>query len=219
MDSAAATSTLRGRYGITRQVQLGLTYVLGGMYDDPNTMSDKVGFHPGKAIGVDVTVLVKDWVGVRVGVPVYIDPLAVGIQLGATMRFRLTDKVTVGGLDDLITIGAYRFAPSLYDDQLNAQSAQFESTGTTQSSGALRFSGYGIYQHATKLAFIGRLAVTIDDYATTRTNSGYGGVFTAARAGLQYSPTRKVDLGASIGFDDLSKLGSFAPSGYLALRI
>ena len=64
-----------------------------------------------------------------------------------------------------------------------------------------------------------RLAVTIDDYATTRTNSGYGGVFTAARAGLQYSPTRKVDLGASIGFDDLSKLGSFAPSGYLALRI
>ena len=31
------TALLRARYGITREVQLGLTYVLGGIYDDPAT--------------------------------------------------------------------------------------------------------------------------------------------------------------------------------------
>jgi len=218
-DSVSASSALRARYGITRQVQLGLTYMLGGMYDDPNTTSDKVGFHPGKAVGVDLTVLLEDWVAVRVGVPVYINPVAVGVQLGAPMRFRLTDKITVGGLEDVLTIGVYRFAPSLYEDQLNAQGARFEMTNTTQSSGALRFSGYGIFQQSSKLAIIGRIGVTIDDFATTRNAAGYGGVFTAIRAGLQYSPARNFDLGASVGFDDLSKLGSFTPAGFLAVRI
>ena len=53
--------------------------MLGGIYDDPATTGDgQDGFHPGKAVGVDVTVLLQNWLAVRVGVPVYIDPVAVG---------------------------------------------------------------------------------------------------------------------------------------------
>jgi hypothetical protein len=219
MDSASASAALHARYGITRQVQLGLTYVLGGMYDDPNTTSDKVGFHPGKAVGVDLTVLLKDWLAVRAAVPVYINPVAVGLQLGAPVRFRLTDKLTVGGLEDLLTLRIYRFAPSMYEDQLNAQGARFEMTNTTQSAGALRLSGYGIFQSTDKLAIIGRIGLTMDDFSATRNAAGYGGMFTSLHGGLQYSPSRNVDLGASVGFDDLSKLGSFAPGAYLAVRI
>ena len=64
---------LHARYGITDKIQLGLTYVVGGIFDDPvTTGTDKVGFHPGKAVGLDVTVALKSWLGVRVGVPVYI---------------------------------------------------------------------------------------------------------------------------------------------------
>jgi hypothetical protein len=39
------------------------------------------------------------------------------------------------------------------------------------------------------------------------------------RAGFQYSPRKYLDLGLSIGFDDLSAVGSFAPAGFLAVRI
>ena len=79
----AGSMALRARYGITRQAQLGLTYLLGGAFDDPKTTDTKVGFHPGKAVGLDVTVLLQDWIAVRLGVPVYIDPVAVSLERGA----------------------------------------------------------------------------------------------------------------------------------------
>ena len=60
------------------QVQLGLTYVFAGVYDDPAHASRRsTAFHAGKAVGLDVTVLLQNWLGVRVGVPVYIDPVAI----------------------------------------------------------------------------------------------------------------------------------------------
>ena len=92
MDSEDALRALRARYGITRQIQLGLTYVLGGIYDDPKTAADKIGLHPGKAIGLDVTYLVRDFVGVRVGVPVWIyrpeegGAPAIGLTVGVPLR-------------------------------------------------------------------------------------------------------------------------------------
>lgn len=216
----AGSDALRARYGITRQVQLGLTYVLGGIYDDPGTvMSDKIGFHPGKAVGLDVTVLLQDWLAVRMGVPVYIDPVAVGLQLGAPMRFYLSDKLTVGGLEDLVTVTINKFPPSLYQEAANAQGAANDDNNTTQSRGALRFNGFAIYQYRERVALIGRVGIMLDDFSSTRNNAGYGGVFTSIRAGFQYTPRKYLDVGASLGFDDLSKAGSFAPAGFLALRI
>src|SRR5262249_55622461 len=50
----AGATALRARYGINPKIQLGLTYVLGGIFDDPSTVESKQGFHPGKAVGLDV---------------------------------------------------------------------------------------------------------------------------------------------------------------------
>ena len=214
---------LRARYGITRQVQLGLTYVLGGIFDDPKTVTtDKVGFHPGKAVGLDVTILLKDWIAVRIGVPVYIDPVAVGLQLGAPLKFVLSDKLAIGGMDDLLTIKLHRFAPSFYQEAMNAQTAYADSIGTTASVGTMRFSGYGIYQYQPKLALSGRFGIDTD-----LGSGGGGGAGTSStkapttfiRAGFNYSPRRYLDLGLSLGWDDLSVLGSFGPAGFLAVRI
>jgi hypothetical protein len=214
---------LRARYGITSKVMLGLTYVLGGVFDDPaSPNTTKIGVHTGKAVGLDVTVLLKDWIGVRLGVPVYIDPLAVGLTLGAPMKWQLAGgKYAIGALDDLLTIRLNRFAPSFYQEAANAGAAEgtrMGGTGTVQSKGSLRFSGYGVMQYQPKLAFIGRVGVTLEDFATTRTESG-GGLSTFIRAGLQYTPRKYVDLGLSIGFDDMSKSGSFGPAGLLVFRI
>jgi hypothetical protein len=219
----AGADALRARYGITSQVQIGLTYVLGGIFDDPATANTtKIGFHTGKAVGLDVTVLLKSWVGVRLGVPVYIDPVAIGIMLGAPMKWQLAGgKYAIGALDDFITIRVKRFAPSFYQEVANATAAEGTregGSGTLQSRGQLRFSGYGVMQYKPRLAFIGRLGVTLDDFATTKTDSS-NGLSTFIRAGLQYTPKKYLDLGFSIGFDDLAHGGSFGPAGLLVFRI
>lgn len=216
------TTTLRARYGITRQVQLGLTYNLGAIYNDQDVdpqLGDKYRVRVGKAVGMDVTVLLQNWIGVRVGVPVYVEPVAVGLTLGAPMRFYLTDKVTIGGLDDVLEIRLHRFAPSFYSEAQNATRAFQDSINTVPSAGALRLAFYGIYQHETKLAFIARVGALLEDFATSRGIDGRGGMATFLRAGVQYTPRRFVDLGFSLGFDDLSRAGSFSPAGLVAFRI
>jgi len=111
----ASSMALRARYGITSKVQLGLTYMLGGLFDDPATpTSSSVALHSGKAVGLDVTVMLQDWIGVQLGVPVYISPLAISIAVGAPIKFTFADKFAIGGLDDLLNIRVKKFAPSFY---------------------------------------------------------------------------------------------------------
>lgn len=217
----AGADALRARYGITRQVQLGLTYVIGGIYDDPKTTSDKIGFHPGKAVGLDVTVLVQNWIGVRVGVPVYIDPLAVGLQLGAPLKFMLSNKLAIGGMEDFLTLKLSKFAPTFYQEVQNVANGEVARLGTA-SRGYLRFSGFAEYQHSPKMALIGRFGVTTDLGAGGGGSAGTSSDTSATtfiRAGFQYSPRKFLDLGLSIGFDDLARAGSFAPAGMIAIRI
>jgi hypothetical protein len=217
---ALATTTLRARYGITRQVQLGVAYVLGGLYDDPGTQTDKTGFHPGKTVGVDVTYLVKNWIGIKLGVPVYVDPVAVGLTIGVPMRFRLNDKLTIGGMDNLVNVAVNgKFAPTLYQEGVNAVASETsEMSNTIQSRGALTFSAYGIYQYRPNFALIGRIGMHLEDFAINRTDGG-GGITSSIRGGFQFTPKKFLDLGLSVGFDDLAHGGTFAPAGYLAVRI
>ncbi len=211
---------LRARYGITRQVQLGLTYVFGGIYADKDfIMGSSAGtkFHPGKAVGLDVTVLLQNWIAIRIGVPIYISPLAMSLTLGAPIKFVFTDKFALGGLDDLLTFRLSRFVPSFYQEYLNAQGKANDLSHTTASRGVLRVSVFGLYQQSPKTVLIGRAGLNANDFGSGTTNIGE--VQTFLRFGFQYTPRRYFDIGASIGFDDMAHPGTFGPAGYLALRI
>jgi hypothetical protein len=217
---------LRARYGVTRQIQLGLTYTLAGIYDDPRTTSDKIGAHPGKALGLDVTYLVKDFVGVRVGVPVWIyrpeagGAPAIGLTIGVPLKFRFGEKYAIGGLDDLLAIKLTRFAPTFEHEYLNAARAAGDDINTKASRGFIRLGGYGVYQNSPKLALIGRIGITFEDFTATATQSNRGGgATTFLRGGLEYTVRSYLDVGFSLGFDDLSVLGSFGPAALLAFRI
>ncbi|HEY5921330.1 MAG TPA: hypothetical protein VIV11_06655 [Kofleriaceae bacterium] len=219
------SATLRARYGITPKIQLGLTYVVGGAYPaNFATMgaSDKVGFHPGKAGGLDVSVLLQSWLAVRVGLPMYLDPFAMGITLGAPLKFKLTDKFAFGGMDDVVTIAlpfGAEFAPSYYHEAINAERADRDATMTAQSDGLLRFSAYGIYQQKPNMAIVGRIALEFEDFASQLTAAG-GGATTSLHGGVLFSPKKFLDVGATLGFDDLATLPeSFAFSALLAVRI
>lgn len=216
----AGGDALHARFGATRSVQLGLTYLFAGIFDDPGDQSDKLGFHGGKAVGLDVTVLLANWIGVRVGVPVYLKPVAFSLTLGAPIKFQLGDKFAIGGLDDLLNIKLKRFAPTFYQEAQNATNAALDETNTTLSNGELRISAFGVYQRDRKTAFVGKLGFQLEDFTA---NSGQsmngGGISYFIRAGVQYSPRKYLDLGVSLGFDDLAHPGSLGPAGLLALRI
>lgn len=220
----AGSDALRARYGITRQVQLGLTYLYGAVYHQAQGSTVDAGplkFKPGKAVGLDVTVLIQDWIGVKVGVPIYIDPVATSIALGVPLKFVINDKLALGGMDDFINIKVHKFAPSYYQEAANARAA-FEinnMTNTTTSNGTLRFSGYGIYQQSRELAIRADFGFELDDFSGSKNTTGHGGTQVFIRGGFLYSPRRWVDLGLSVGWDDLATAGAFAPQGHLTFRI
>lgn len=223
----AGGDALRARYGITNEIQLGFTYVFAGIYPNPSDTSSSgysYGLHSGKALGLDVTVQIQKWLAVKVGVPVYLDPVAVSIAAGAPIKFHFGDKYAIGGLDDLINIKIKRFAPDFYQEYSNALAAYTLMSGTTQSPGTIRVSAFGIYQSSPNLALIGRAGVAVglstDSSGVAGNAMGTaGGTATFLRAGVQWTPRRFIDVGGSLGFDDLGHIGSFGPAGFLALRI
>jgi hypothetical protein len=216
----AASTALRVRYGVTPKVQLGLTYLIGAIFDDPSTVQSGQAFHSGKAVGLDVTVMLQDWIGVQVGVPLYISPFAVSLALGAPIKFTFGDKFAIGGLDDFLNIKLDRFAPTFYQELQNATAASGTMTNTTQSAGELRVSLYGVYQYQPNFAVIGRAGIQMEDFATGKTDGCAGECLTTfISAGFRYAPRKYLDVGLSIGFDDLAHGGSFAPAGFLAFRI
>ena len=218
----AGADALRARYGITKQIQLGLTYVMGGVYDDPVSSKKEYKFHVGKAAGLDVTVLLTNWLAVRGGIPVYFDPFAASFAAGAPMKFILSEKMAIGGMDDVLNVRIKRFPPSFYQEAYNAAGAANDMNNTEQSRGRLRFSGYVEYQQNPKMALLGKIGIETDLGAG---GGGAAGTSTPSdtvsfiRAGVQYSPKKYLDVGGTIGFDDLSKLGSFGLAGILAVRI
>ena len=216
----AATTAVRVRYGITPKVQLGLTYLIAAIFDDPSTVESRQGFHSGKAVGLDVTVMLQDWIGVQVGLPMYISPFAMSLTLGAPIKFTLGDKLAIGGLDDFLNIKLDRFAPTFYQELQNATAASGTMTNTTQSAGELRVSLFGVYQYQPNFALVGRTGIQMEDFATGKTNGCAGECLTTfISAGFRFTPRKYLDVGLSIGFDDLAHGGSFAPAGFLAFRI
>jgi hypothetical protein len=220
----AGSDSLRARYGITRQIQIGLTYTFAGIYDDPKTQADKLTIKPGKALGLDVTYLVKDFIGVKLGVPVWIykpeggGAPAVGLQIGVPLKFRFFGKLAITGLDDLLSIKLTKFAPSYEYEYLNAYRAAANDLNTKSPAGFIRFAGNVIYQKDPKLALLGRFGITFEDFASERTSKG-GGSTSFLRAGVEYTAKKYLDVGFTLGFDDLSDLGSFGPWALLAFRI
>lgn len=215
-------TTLRARYGITPQIQIGVNYVIGGVYDlDGEGDAEKMKFHVGKTAGLDVTVLLTNWLGVKAGIPVYFDPVAVSFAAGAPMKF-IFPKFAIGAFDDVLNIRISKFAPRFDYEAYNHGASIGVDNNTTQSRGFLRFAGYAIYQHKPNLALIGRVGIDASLGAGGGAGAGTSGVdetLTFIRGGVQFTPKKYLDVGVLAGFDDLSRAGSFGLTGILAVRI
>lgn len=208
-----AEFALRARYGITRQVQLGLAYGIGGFYDDAKR--DKVRFNTGKAVAIDVSYLATDWIAPKLSIPMYVDPFAIGLALGAPVKFRFGDRFAVVGLEDVLAFKLIdgKFLPSLRTEKANERAVGELDSGTIQSDGYVRLDGGVLYQLAPDLVVSGRFGITFDDF------SGDDAA-TSLRALVQLTPARSVDLVGEAGWDRLDETrGSIHLSAALAVRI
>ncbi len=208
-----AEFALRARYGITRQIQLGLAYGIGGFYDDGKR--DKVRFNTGKAVAIDVTYLATDWIAPRLTVPMYVDPFAVGLEIGAPVKFRFGDRFAVVGFEQVVGFKLMnnRFLPDVRREKVNEAAVDELDENTIQSDGYFRLDGGVLYQLAPNLVVSGRFGVTFDDF------SGADAA-TSLRALVQLTPIRALDLIGEAGWDRLDEYrGSIHLSAALAVRI
>ena len=204
---------LRARYGITRQVQLGLGYGIGGFYNDGKR--DKVRFNTGKAISLDVSYLATDWIAPRIAIPMYVDPFAIGLVLGAPVKFRFGDRLAIVGFEDVVAFKLQddKFLPDLRREKANEAAVDQLTSGTIQSDGFFRLDGGVLYQLAPDLVVSGRFGVTFDDFTSAD-------AATSLRGLVQFTPVRTLDLIGEAGWDRLDENGgSLHLSAALAVRI
>lgn len=205
---------LRARYGITRQAQLGVRYAIGGLYDDGKKTPPKVGWNTGKAVEINFSFLVTNWIAPKLAIPMYVDPFAIGMTVGAPMKFRFGKKFAIVGFEDVVgwKFQKKKFLPTLDSERANEAAADSLATSTINSDGFIRLDFGAVYQLERNLALTGRFGITFDDFDDGDTAS-------SLRAILQYTPKKRLDLTGLIGFDRLDESKTFHLAGALAVRI
>lgn len=193
-------------YGINNQIQLGLLY-------GPGALRDPDGFVAGKAVGIDVRYLVTDFLSVQAALPILINPFAMGVTLGAPMKFEFWDKLAFVFGQDLLTANVVSFAPVVGDPLETQRQIELDESGTTGPRGEVRVLGGVMYQMDPDLAFMGELGLVYPDFGREKT-------MVPMWLALMYSPGAKVDLGLRAGFESLSQAKDyFGVRLFVAVRI
>lgn len=203
---------LRARYGITRQAQIGVQYGIGGLYNDGK--KGKVGWNTGKAVSIDFSFLVTNWIAPRIAIPMYVDPFAIGIELGAPVKFRFGDKFAIVGFEEVVgfKLQGDKFLPDVDSERRNEALADVIETNTLTPDGYIRIDFGAVYQVEDNLALTGRFGVTLDDFKGDDSAS-------SLRGQVQFTPKKMLDLTGEIGADRLDDAHSFHVTGAIAVRI
>lgn len=204
-DPLVASGVIRGDYGITSQYQIGLEYGLGTYTSD--------GFATGKALALEGRYLIADWVAAQVRLPVYLDPFAAGLTLGAPMQFTFFDKMRFVFGQDLVSFKLAKFVPNVANAAENDGLIAKDKIGELVPDGEINISMTVVYQ--------------MDDTMTIDTQFGMRAVdFSTDDApvylysGIRYSPSNKLDFGARIGFGRLDDaLETLGVDLFAAIRI
>lgn len=200
-----ALGVLRGRYGIDDRIEFGLRYSPGAVAEE--------GSIAGRTVAIEGQYRIFDWLAAQLSVPVLLDPVAVGVFLGAPMKFRIGDKAALFFGRDLLSFRIHGFVPEVEDPLLTAARADARDINTVLPRGDIRLIGGAIYQLEPNLAFTAELGLVAADFALTD-----AGV--PLRAALVYSTSNKVDLGARLGWTNLDQAGeSFGAAVFATFRL
>ena len=204
VDPFSAAGLLQARYGVSDIIEVGLRYGLGALDED--------GFTTGKSLAVDATYVIKDYLGVRLSVPILLDPFALGITLGAPMQFNF-GKLRFALGHDLLSIKVEKFVPDVGNALATAGLVAAHSSNTTMPAGDIRVLARVSYQHKPNMAFGGESGLIASDFSTD--DAGVPLHFF-----MVYSSSNKIDLGGRVGFGNLDNaMDHLGVSLFAALRI
>jgi len=197
---------LGARHGITSQIQAGLRYGTGTLYDGD--------YFAGKALSVDGEYQVFHWLAAQLSVPILVDPFSMGVTIGAPMKFTLLDRLRFDILRDMVTFKVNRFAPSVVDAAYNDRQAVADEANSVIDDGEINANAAATWQLQSHLAIEGRFGVKARDFEFASDSP------TAFDLGLIYSSSNMVDIGGRMGFSDLNHTDeSFGLWLLAALRI
>jgi hypothetical protein len=205
---------LRARYGITRQAQVGVRYNIGGFYNDGKPAGDdKATFNTGKAVALEFQYLLQEWVAPRVTIPMYVDPFAIGMTLGAQLKFRIIDKLALVGFEDVVGFKLTdKFVPDLESERTNEAYADALTVSGFNPDGYLKFDFGAIYQLKPNMAVGGRIGTTFNDFSDDDAP-------TSLRVNVQFTPKKMIDVIGQMGLSALDDTNTFSLGAAIAVRI
>jgi hypothetical protein len=206
-----ATEVLRASYGVTQDIQVGVSYGFGTERLSPET--GQKGFEAGKAFSIDGGyTIIPEHLGVTLSVPFYADPFAASLTIGAPFRINMSDKLALFGGGDLVEIALNKWPVRTWDPEFNLYQAALDSPGMTSfSRGAVNLQFGALVQLEKNIALSAWTRIHFEDF-------GDGDPPVPLFLGLAWSKWN-IDLGARIGFARLDEGESFGLGVFAAYRL
>ena len=206
------TQILRAGYGVTVDLELGLTYGTG--LQRLNAQAGEEGFEVGKAVSLDAAyTLIPRFLAAQARVALFVDPevFAVGLILGLPYKIELGDRWALFGGADLVRLRLKEFAVDPADPAATSAAVAFIERGGEPGIGSGRLLTGLLFQAQPNLALDGQFGIQRDFEDDRQSYSLF--------AGVTFSPSRTVDLGGRLGLGSLDDAATFAVALHCALRI
>jgi hypothetical protein len=210
----ALTQVLRAGFGLTVDLQLGVTYSVGLERLDAPDGEDA--FEVGKAFSVDAAyTIIPAYLAAEVRLAFYADPdlFGMGVILGLPYKIRLGgDRFMIYGGVDLVRIRIKELAVDPANPAANLAIINRPPSSSAPVGGASLVTGVA-FQARRDTAIYGTFGIDWPDFdADDQPVSLF--------VGATFSPSARFDLGARVGFHRLDDVGDwFGAAVYAALRL
>ncbi len=202
------TQVLRGSYGITQDIQVGVGYGFG--VDVLGAKMGVKGYTAGKAFSVDgAYTVIPGWLAATISFPFYAQPFASSMTIGAPFRVTLNKQIALIGGQDLLQIRFAKFPVSLDRPWDNIAGAAVDAVHGTQPSGNLNLTAGALYQRKENLAFTGMIGFFLPDFGSPSKSTSllFSGI---------WSKSKTLDFSFRFGFSDLAHPGDSVTFGLFA---
>jgi hypothetical protein len=205
--------TVSGAFGVTRDLELGLTYGIGLLLLDPETTQDT--YEPGKAVSIDgLLTIFPDLLAAQVRLGFFFDSDLFGMSftVGLPVRVRLMKQWILFAGADLLTVKLTGLPVYVRDPAANLGQVAFDAQGGVTSRGSVDLTIGSAYQLRPDLSVAASFGFHWPDFEQDDQPISF-------YVGATWSPVRIVDLGLRLGFERLDESDSFAAVVHGALRL
>lgn len=211
-DGRSATQILRGAYGVTQDIQIGVSYGFGLELLSP--ADGQKAYEPGKAFSLDgAYAVLPGKLAATLSIPFYADPFAMSVTLGAPFRIGLTDKLAIVGGENLLQLAVVKMPVDVANPGLNVATVLAAENSIPEPAGHLNINFGVLYQHKPNLAVTARFGMFFPDFGDL--TEAY-----SLSCGVLWSKSNRIDVGGRLGTADIDEFGeTFFLSLFAAYRL